>query len=190
MRNHVLQCASCASNPCAPMISSPASWFLASIAVLPFEGVSDDTETGEQEGIEVRLWRAVLFRAHCAARSGRPVPQTGTARSLSGSVGVRRSTDMDRRTCRFARYHALTFLPEGGGRVSKPGLFSFPSPTCSREGPFAGAMPQIGQTPGPTSAGSVDASGRCRWCIPSAGRPSQSQSGTSSAPRRSVRDTS
>ena len=42
----------------------------------PFsKGVSDDTETGIEEGIENRLWCSVQLRSHRAPRSSRPIPK-------------------------------------------------------------------------------------------------------------------
>jgi hypothetical protein len=95
MMRYVHLCPRCACSHLIICMAVPASWFLASIRVLPFEGVSDDPETREQEGTEIRLWRALLVRPHRAARSRRPIPQKGTAWCLSCRVGVGRSAGMD-----------------------------------------------------------------------------------------------
>jgi hypothetical protein len=64
----------------------PANWFLASIAMLPFEGMSDDTATGIEEGTQIGFWSAILFcecgRACCGRiRQG----QCGCGQQLANS---------------------------------------------------------------------------------------------------------
>jgi hypothetical protein len=57
--HHAQLCLDCTHRNLGLCSSVPASGFLARIAMLLFEGVSDDTETGEQEGIEICLWSSV-----------------------------------------------------------------------------------------------------------------------------------
>ena len=89
----------------SPFTISPAQLVPGEHRDAPFsKGVSDDTETGYEEGTENRLWRAVQLRAHRASRSGRPIPQTGKAWRLQSGVVCRGSAELDRRARCFSQH--------------------------------------------------------------------------------------
>ena len=87
-------------------------------------GICNDTEASLKEGTQIDLRCPLLPRAHCAARSRRPIPQADKAGRLSSSVGRGRSGNLDRGENRQPLKHFL--LRRARGLGSNPDPFCFP----------------------------------------------------------------
>src|SRR4030088_3240703 len=90
-------------SPSDPMLCL-AQRLTTGVATSLSRGICNGTEASHKEGTQVDLRYPLLPRAHCAARSRRPIPQADKAWCLSSGVGRGRSGSLDRGESRQPLY--------------------------------------------------------------------------------------